>query len=722
MLIECSKFDEAWGKAARNISEEQLYSTYSWSDGVTSVERLRGDEREPLVNGERADAIFFDNTEYPIWVHFTKSVKKASFGSNLQSENDHFTFRMNILTGFLNYDNEIGRSEINIIYELDGKVKKFTFGFEVLSKKLDYHEHWKTIVEDIEKEYRMLTLDYMRRTFHGFTPDVNGETPELIWWNLFAQERENFVKACKNIIERPHHRLHGRYEYKRADRLTFIPASIENELAEHRKEPAYLYRVEERVQTNDTQENRFLKFAVIQITDTFARLKKRVEEQVKNISDNMQRDMDNTLNTLKRLQRNPFFRTVGRFKGLNQESMVLQKATGYSTVYRTWNLLRRGYSLYDGLYRLQTKDIATLYEIWCFIEVSHIVKEQLGIDDSDMEHRKRTEMNGLFTWSLGKGEQSRILFKRDDVELAELVYNPKSNDKEDYDTGMKDLVVPTVPQKPDIVLQLTKNDMRNNMKFTYLFDAKYRIDGKQKGVDVPPDDAINQMHRYRDAIYYKDRQNNNALKKEVIGGYILFPGDGNYDDIENARFYKTINEVNIGAFPLRPNDKTNRKYLEDFIRGLMDKKSPEIIDNVIPQKGTFVEVGNRVLIGFVKNSSRQGYLQSFEDGNATLYYTGSNFPTTIQLHDLHFFIPYMKEKGIRDVYEITGVRTITSREAKQLDDDNPEKNDIRLAFHLRFSHRLSDTYTTINATRLISGFIDTTFEGIKSQYIQQDTE
>ena len=101
--------------------------------------------------------------------------------------------------------------------------------------------------------------------------------------------------------------------------------------------------------------------------------------------------------------------------------MVLQKATGYSQVYRTWNLLRRAYSLNDGLYRLQTKDIATLYEIWCFIEVSHIVKAQLHLDDEDVEHRNRMEMNGIFSWELGKGEHSRILFRKDGVELAELV-------------------------------------------------------------------------------------------------------------------------------------------------------------------------------------------------------------------------------------------------------------------------------------------------------------
>ena len=146
------------------------------------------------------------------------------------------------------------------------------------------------------------------------------------------------------------------------------------------------------------------------------------------------------------------------------------------------------------------------------------------------------EMNGLFTWDLGKGEHSRILFRKDGVELAELIYNPKSSERENSSVGIKDLVVPTVPQKPDIVLQLTKSDLQEGMKTTYLFDAKYRIDGKDKnGVDVPPEDAINQMHRYRDAIYYKDYQSD-TLKKEVIGGYILFPGDGEPTDVAVSKF------------------------------------------------------------------------------------------------------------------------------------------------------------------------------------------
>lgn len=711
MIVECTKFDGIWNKAKSNVGEDKLYSTYSWSDGVVSVKRtLDADHEIDIEQGVPAPATFFDNADYPIWIEFKDYVKDAQFGSILQNDNDRFSFRRHILAGFINYKNEIGRSEIQIIYKVDKETRAFRFGFEVLSTKLDYHEHWRTIVEDIEREYRMLSLDYMRRTFHGFSPDQNGEHPDIVWWSVFEGEQQKFIKACKSIIDRPRHRLHGEEVYLRADQLKQTPHNIENRLAEHRKEPAYLYRVEQHILSNDTQENRFLKFALHQISKRYEDLRQRIEA-VKTASGTMKSAMLATSETLKRLQHHPFFRTIGRFKGISQESMVLQKATGYSQVYRTWNLLRRAYSLNDGLYRLQTKDIATLYEIWCFIEVSHIVKAQLHLDDEDVEHRKRMEMNGIFSWELGKGEHSRILFRKDGVELAELVYNPKNADKENDNVGMKDLVVPTVPQKPDIVLQLTKNDLQQGMKMTYLFDAKYRIDGKDKGVDVPPEDAINQMHRYRDAIYYKD-YDANALKKEVIGGYILFPGDGEPNDVAVSKFYKTIKEVNIGAFPLRPKDVENRKLLENFIDELIHTKSYETIAHVIPQKGAYVEVGNRVLIGLVKEDNR--LFQAFMDGTATLYYSGKQFPTTIALQDLHFFMPYIKGKGIRDVYEIVKVRTITGKEAKQTDEDDADSKALRLAFELRYVRKQYAEFQPIDTTKMIvHTFVDTTFDKLE---------
>lgn len=113
----------------------------------------------------------------------------------------------------------------------------------------------------------------------------------------------------------------------------------------------------------------------------------------------------------------------------------------------------------------------------------------------------------------------------------------------------------------------------------------------------------------------------------MIGGYILFPGDGEPDDVEVSKFYQTIKEVNIGAFPLRPNDNENRKLLEGFIRELIETKAKDTVQYVIPQKGTVMEVDNRVLVGVVRPSHRRGYEKSFLNQSATLYYTGAKFPS-----------------------------------------------------------------------------------------------
>ena len=99
---------------------------------------------------------------------------------------------------------------------------------------------------------------------------------------------------------------------------------------------------------------------------------------------------------------------------------------------------------------------------------------------------------------------------------------------------------------------------------------------------------------------------------------------------------------------------------------------------------------------------------------ATLYYTWKQFPTTIALQDLHFFIPYIKGQGIRDVYEIIKIRTITSKEAKQTEVEDTENNFLRLAFELRFVRKQFSDFQNIDTTKLIDyTFIDTTFDKLK---------
>lgn len=221
---------------------------------------------------------------------------------------------------------------------------------------------------------------------------------------------------------------------------------------------------------------------------------------------------------------------------------------------------------------------------------------------------------------------------------------------------MENIVVPTVSQKPDIVLQLTKNDLQKDMKITYLFDAKYRIDSKVNGVDTPPEDAINQMHRYRDAIYFKDHSSS-KLKKEVVGGYILFPGDGQKADIEVSKFYQAIKEVNIGAFPLRPKDTENRSLLVKFIETLIGRPSAKILDESIPQKGLYYtseEPKDAKYMILTIDKEVNINIDSIFEGHATTIVMGKKgIEATSDIQTIRYIAPITFGSHIKGYYKVT---------------------------------------------------------------------
>lgn len=131
------------------------------------------------------------------------------------------------------------------------------------------------------------------------------------------------------------------------------------------------------------------------------------------------------------------------------------------------------------------------------------------------------------------------------------------------------------------------------------------------------------MHRYRDAIYYgSDRQTHAA--KEIIGGYILFPGRGDNESVRQRFFYKSIETVNIGAFPLLPDasDPSNEgSLLFEFLTKILT--APSVADHIqgaIPQKGLRYVTTEQptpqdlVLVGYYKAEQKEAII------NNRLYY------------------------------------------------------------------------------------------------------
>ena len=97
------------------------------------------------------------------------------------------------------------------------------------------------------------------------------------------------------------------------------------------------------------------------------------------------------------------------------------------------------------------------------------------------------------------------------------------------------------------------------------------------------------------------------------------------------------------------------------------------------------------------------------DGSANIYYTGKRFPSTVHLNHLYYFMPYIKGKGVRDLYLIKVARVGTRREGYP--DNDP--NDFRLVFEVEFVKQLFDDYKPIEL-EIWHTYTDTTLEKILS--------
>ncbi|MBR1935130.1 MAG: DNA (cytosine-5-)-methyltransferase [Muribaculaceae bacterium] len=84
--------------------------------------------------------------------------------------------------------------------------------------------------------------------------------------------------------------------------------------------------------------------------------------------------------------------------------------------------------------------------------------------------------------------------------------------------------------------------------------------------------------------------------------------------------------------------------------------------------------------------------KEFDESKGSVYYTGSKFPSTISLQKLQLFVPYIKGKGVRDLYRITKIRVASKREVST----NAKESDYRIFFELKFMRKLFDDYHPIN--------------------------
>ncbi|WP_105171692.1 restriction endonuclease-like protein [Pseudoalteromonas sp. T1lg24] len=556
--------------------------------------------------------LFFENTQYQFeWVFFSE-VTHARLTHRSQNVNEAFRFAPEVktargvvparLTGTINTGNDVGWLRLPLTFEHNGKTQTQHIAFEVLPTKMALHQDLPVMYQAIDKVYPLWRFSLVEKTEQDAATSQQGGHFPLMWLANFAALRERFEQGLKVICAAPHSRLQPTVANIKAAKLKGrlphkLAMKVKQDLANGQYDKRYA--VEKKQLSVDTPENRFIKMAVSKSKRQLAAFEKKLRQsnqapERQRLSDSFLNELHSWQQPLQKVLGQSFLKEVGAYTGLSRESLVLQQKTGYSAVYRVWQELKFYLDVFGNQSSISMKSVAEIYEVWCFLCLKQILEQDLGFELVENSATKLAQ-NNFFEYQLKDGFAGAFRFKRSDGVTARLAHEPKFTKK---GQSIRSYLV---NQEPDIVLEVTLPKSPNSFsseekQFIWLFDAKYRIkteksrfDDSYDDVEVTdyvPDDAINQMHRYRDALIrlsepcVTDSASDSIVgqpsmkSRPVFGAFALYPGF--FDQATKPNPYAAaIEEVGIGAFALLPSQNVSslsdssyigHKWLLEFLQ------------------------------------------------------------------------------------------------------------------------------------------------------------
>ena len=633
-------------------------------------------------NGEISTGIysiypmFYEQQQYEIVIEAVDGHKVAFWHDNLNVRNKVTRASRNheILSGVINFGNEIGFSDL--VIQIDG-VNYLRLVIEVFPTKIDYQNDYKQIVEDVTKEVYNVVFDFLKKTYLGYQQSEKVNSSPVEFFAVINKIYKDFIKAADTIMSQPHHVLETTHQVlpshkvKKTDGRTIRwikkhPDQAKRVNGEIRIERALAVRKQVSYDTKENQLTKYILLSTARKLESFKKnylkLQRKEDQAVIAKIDGMVRELNRRCNTT-------FWADVEAKEASSGMSLVFSMAPGYRDLYKYYLMLLRGLSITGDVFNISVKDLALLYEYWCFIKLNSMMKDRYELISQDIV---KVQGNGLFV-SLVKGSSSKVKYRNsENGEVITLSYNPKSGQ------------VPTVAQKPDNVLSLEKktvNQVGKKVKYEYVFDAKYRVNPALEGSDYyntishtpgPETDDINTMHRYRDAIVYHNGAD--PYERTMFGAYVLFPY-ANKEEYRNHKFFESIEKVNIGGLPFLPSETS---MVQDMLDALIADSPDSAFERAtlprgIEDKLAKIDWNQRdVLVGALRNRAQL---------DTCLKYKFYHIPASkIRDADLpiHYVAIYQsinifgREAGIRYYGEVTKTSAVKRRDIREISKNSDE--------------------------------------------------
>ena len=379
---------------------------------------------------------------------FELRINNRTINKSKERGNNH------LLTGQFSFDDEVGETKIEL-RDFSNRLI-FELNTEVFPQKMDYKSDYKAMMADIAEIIQNLAYDSLKDTFRRSKARLKGQATENEWWNILDALFDQLIINLGVIKRQPKH------EIKKSEKvlpIEKVKSASKKNVDWFRKHSEYSNGSQQGIKvtdekyfshalsskkyvTYDIYENRFIAWAVKNIIEQLRQYKKHIETVAGS------NDYSPLINRLKmyqsRLQgllhENPF-NEVGKFEKRSHFSTSLTRGSGYRDFMHIYLLLTRGLELADNdIFKIEQKNISTLYEYWCFLKLVQILKEQ-NASEIDYQDLIKVRAN-KFHVVLEKGKSSKVTFKKEDTGETTTIYFNREFKRE----GKK---VFTYNQRPD---------------------------------------------------------------------------------------------------------------------------------------------------------------------------------------------------------------------------------------------------------------------------------
>lgn len=482
---------------------------------------------------------------------------------------------------------------------------------EVRSRKLNYKADYQQMLEDITAHCVDLLQEMKAPALFNAEPDPGHDPATLAQRFAFVRgllQSAGFDNALHRITTHPHqiwqHEAHERSisrGFKPSGKVLRQLAQGSRRVAVPATHPLHptpetlpeFITVTRATPTQDTPENRFVKFALRSFHGFLDTLRSRVADKVKDAR--LVQEITALCTRLDEALASDVLRHVGEPTFLPLGSLALQRREGYREVLQAWlNFAMAAKLVWHGgeqVFGAGQRDVATLYEYWVFFKLLDFVATVFKLDKPANETLLERTADG-FGLKLKAGKFMALHGQSD--QPGRKLYVQFS-----YNRSFRATQKPRVPGswtenlRPDYTLSLwpvgfSAEDAELQELMVHVhFDAKYRIDqvaamlneaadtadvdevALALALDVEKQDEARgsykradllKMHAYRDAI------------RRTQGAYVVYPGQTGAD-----KRLESFHEVlpGLGAFALRPGMGTTvlETFLRDVVSHVADRAS-----------------------------------------------------------------------------------------------------------------------------------------------------